>query len=85
MTDLRATINEHSIEKVETFSAQAMINEKLHSTETLLKLEQLMNEVFIRRAERIPLIPSVTFGCDFCDRCSIILGLLLFECPHELL
>ncbi|KAF8160920.1 hypothetical protein B0H34DRAFT_795767 [Crassisporium funariophilum] len=46
---------------VETFSAQAMINEKLHSAETLAKLEQLMNEVFIRRADRIPVIPPSSF------------------------
>ena len=71
--------------QVETFSAQAMINEKLHSAETLPKLEQLMNEVFIRRAERIPLIPFVTSGCGSYDCCSSILGLLPFECPHELL
>jgi len=42
---------------VETFSAQTMINEKLNSPDTLSKLEQLMNEVFIRRADRIPAIP----------------------------
>jgi len=85
MLDLRATSIQYSIEKVETFSAQAMINEKLHSAETLSKLEQLMNEVFIRRAERIPPIPFVTSGCEFHDRCSNILGLLPFECQHELL
>ncbi|CAA7259196.1 unnamed protein product [Cyclocybe aegerita] len=46
---------------VETFSAQTMINEKLHSYETLSKLEELMNEVFIRRADRILPIPASTF------------------------
>ncbi|KAF8972899.1 hypothetical protein BDZ97DRAFT_2053658 [Flammula alnicola] len=46
---------------VETFSAQAMINESLNSRETLTKLEQLMNDVFIRRADRIPPVPSSTF------------------------
>ncbi|KAF8876501.1 hypothetical protein BD779DRAFT_1560397 [Infundibulicybe gibba] len=43
----------------ENFSAQAMINENLHSSDTLSKLEELMNEVFSRRAERIPAIPSL--------------------------
>ncbi|PPQ98440.1 hypothetical protein CVT24_004119 [Panaeolus cyanescens] len=46
---------------VETFSAQAMINEKLHSNETLSKLEELMNEVFIRRVDAIPTISPSTF------------------------
>ncbi|KDR75321.1 hypothetical protein GALMADRAFT_249351 [Galerina marginata CBS 339.88] len=46
---------------VESFSAHAMINESLHSTETLTKLEELMNEVFIRRADRVPPVPSSTF------------------------
>ncbi|KAF8887702.1 hypothetical protein BD779DRAFT_1672530 [Infundibulicybe gibba] len=45
----------------ENFSAQAMINENLHSSDTLSKLEELMNEVFSRRAERIPAIPPSTF------------------------
>lgn len=65
MLDLLRTNVQYSIAKVETFSAQAMINEKLHSAETLPKLEQLMNEVFIRRAERIPLIPFVISGYKF--------------------
>ncbi|KIM45096.1 hypothetical protein M413DRAFT_441761 [Hebeloma cylindrosporum] len=46
---------------VEAFSAQAMINESLHSIDTLSKLERLMNDVFIHRADRIPIIPPSTF------------------------
>jgi mediator of RNA polymerase II transcription subunit 12 len=33
-----------------------MINEELHSTDTLSKLEELMNEIFVRRADRVPSI-----------------------------
>ncbi|KAF5322492.1 hypothetical protein D9619_001365 [Psilocybe cf. subviscida] len=46
---------------VETFSAQSMINESLGDPQNLTRLEQLMNEVFIRRADRIPPIPQSTF------------------------
>ena len=45
---------------MEAFSAQAMINEGLHSMDALSKLEQLMNDVFIHRTDRIPLIPWAT-------------------------
>lgn len=45
----------------ETFSAQSMINDNLHSTATLSGLEALMNEVFLRRADRIPPIPPSSF------------------------
>jgi mediator of RNA polymerase II transcription subunit 12 len=34
-----------------------MINVDLHSSVTLARLEGLMNEVFIRRADRVPSIP----------------------------
>jgi len=34
-----------------------MINESLHNPEIISKLEGLMNEVFIRRAERVPNVP----------------------------
>ncbi|TFK25548.1 hypothetical protein FA15DRAFT_693754 [Coprinopsis marcescibilis] len=46
---------------VETFSAQSMINEKLRGGDTLFKLEDLMNEVFIRRADHTPHIPPSSF------------------------
>ncbi|EFI28177.1 hypothetical protein CC1G_14204 [Coprinopsis cinerea okayama7 len=46
---------------VETFSAQSMINEKLRNNDTLSKLEELMNEVFVRRAERTSPIPPSSF------------------------
>ncbi|KAF8875798.1 hypothetical protein CPB84DRAFT_1853156 [Gymnopilus junonius] len=46
---------------VESFSAHAMINESLHSIESLTKLEELMNEVFIRRTDRIPFVPASSF------------------------
>ncbi|KAF9567913.1 hypothetical protein CPC08DRAFT_813741 [Agrocybe pediades] len=46
---------------VESFSAHSMINENLQSPEILSKLEHLMNEVFVRRAERIPPVPTSTF------------------------
>lgn len=34
-----------------------MINENLKSEDSLAKLEELMNEVFIKRAEHIPSVP----------------------------
>ncbi|KAF9484513.1 hypothetical protein BDN70DRAFT_872547 [Pholiota conissans] len=46
---------------VETFSAQTMINESLNSPDALTKLEQLMNEVFVHRADRMPALPAPTF------------------------
>ena len=45
--------------QAETFSGQAMINEELQSTDTLSKLEELMNEIFVRRADHIPSIALV--------------------------
>ncbi|KAF9453917.1 hypothetical protein P691DRAFT_798859 [Macrolepiota fuliginosa MF-IS2] len=45
----------------ETFSAQSIINENLNAGDTLSKLEDLINEVFKRRADRIPSIPSPSF------------------------
>ncbi|TFK44503.1 hypothetical protein BDQ12DRAFT_21589 [Crucibulum laeve] len=50
----------HSV-SAETFSAQAMINENLHVGDTLAKLEELMDEVFIRRAEHVLPVPPSTF------------------------
>ncbi|KAJ2931312.1 hypothetical protein H1R20_g5848, partial [Candolleomyces eurysporus] len=46
---------------VETFSAQAMINGKLKLGDTLSQLEELMNEVFTRKTEQLPSIPSSSF------------------------
>jgi hypothetical protein len=45
--------------QAETFSAQAIINENLNAGDTLNKLEDLINEVFKRRADRVPSIPYV--------------------------
>lgn len=45
----------------ETFSAQAIINENLNAGDTLNKLEDLINEVFKRRADRVPSVPSSSF------------------------
>ncbi len=43
--------------QVETFSVQALVNESLNMPESLTKLEKLMNEVFLHRADRMPAIP----------------------------
>ncbi|KAF8629229.1 hypothetical protein AX17_005811 [Amanita inopinata Kibby_2008] len=45
----------------ESFSAKAMVNEGLHSDEIFAKLDELMNELFARRAERLPPVPASTF------------------------
>ncbi|KAF5370753.1 hypothetical protein D9758_002110 [Tetrapyrgos nigripes] len=45
----------------ETYSSQSSISENLRSSATLSKLEELMNEVFSRRAKQIPPIPASTF------------------------
>ncbi|KAJ3876102.1 hypothetical protein F5051DRAFT_44422 [Lentinula edodes] len=45
----------------ETFSSQSSISENLHSISTINKLEDLLNEVFARRAKQIPSVPSSTF------------------------
>ncbi|KAJ4468328.1 hypothetical protein J3R30DRAFT_3305964 [Lentinula aciculospora] len=47
--------------KAETWSSQPSITENLHSMSTIHKLEDLMNEVFARRANQIPPVPSSTF------------------------
>lgn len=43
--------------QAETFGNQAIINENLNAGDTLNQLEDLINEVFKRRADRIPPIP----------------------------
>ncbi|KAF8621541.1 hypothetical protein AX15_007713 [Amanita polypyramis BW_CC] len=48
------------MQKAEAFSAKAVI-EGFHSDEIFYKLEELMNELFARRADRLPIIPSSTF------------------------
>ncbi|PFH52051.1 hypothetical protein AMATHDRAFT_57831 [Amanita thiersii Skay4041] len=45
----------------ESFSAKAMINEAFHSDEAFIKLDELMNELFTRRAERLPSVPASAF------------------------
>ncbi|KAF9268799.1 hypothetical protein L218DRAFT_984144 [Marasmius fiardii PR-910] len=45
----------------ESYSSQSAISENLRSHETILKLEDLMNEVFNRRAKQIPCVPAHTF------------------------
>ncbi|KAJ7594649.1 hypothetical protein C8J56DRAFT_444559 [Mycena floridula] len=45
----------------ETFSAQATLTDGLRSDDTITKLEELMNEIFVRRNSRIPSIPPSTF------------------------
>ncbi|KAF5388867.1 hypothetical protein D9757_005681 [Collybiopsis confluens] len=45
----------------ETYSSQSSICKDLRSLNTIHKLEDLMNEVFVRRAKQIPPIPSSSF------------------------
>jgi hypothetical protein len=46
--------------QVEYFSYNKMINEKfMNVPETMSTLEGIMNEIFMRRADRIPQIPYV--------------------------
>lgn len=45
--------------QAETHSAQGPITENLHSVDTINKLEDLMNQVFARRAKQIPSVPYV--------------------------
>ncbi|KIK68882.1 hypothetical protein GYMLUDRAFT_67582 [Collybiopsis luxurians FD-317 M1] len=47
--------------QAETYSSQTSISKDLRSINTIHKLEDLMNEVFARRAKQIPPIPSSTF------------------------
>ncbi|KAJ7128929.1 hypothetical protein C8R43DRAFT_1026393 [Mycena crocata] len=47
--------------KVERFSAKVVVQENIRSGDALLKLEELMNDVFNRRADRISPIPPSTF------------------------
>lgn len=48
--------------QVEYFSYNKMINEKFQSSQdTMGMLEGIMNEIFVRRADRIPPIPSGLF------------------------
>lgn len=44
----------------EAFSAKSVI-EGFHSNEVFLKLEEMMNELFVRRSEALPAIPPATF------------------------
>ncbi|KAG6821036.1 hypothetical protein H0H93_007926 [Arthromyces matolae] len=53
------TLNQQVL--AETFSANTMINGDLSSETTFSKLETLMNEIFIRKAENLPSIPPATF------------------------
>ncbi|KAJ6602183.1 hypothetical protein B0H10DRAFT_2167359 [Mycena sp. CBHHK59/15] len=46
---------------VERFSAQRVVNESLRTGDSLHQLEELMNAVFIRRADRISPVPPSTF------------------------
>ncbi|THV06762.1 hypothetical protein K435DRAFT_711026 [Dendrothele bispora CBS 962.96] len=45
----------------ETYSSQQSISENLRSHATVSKLEDLMNEVFSRRAKQIPAVPASIF------------------------
>ncbi|ESK91038.1 rna polymerase ii mediator complex component [Moniliophthora roreri MCA 2997] len=45
----------------ESYSSQVSISENLRSHETVLKLEDLMNEVFSRKAKQAPFVPPHTF------------------------
>ncbi|KAJ6558511.1 hypothetical protein DFH09DRAFT_1486615, partial [Mycena vulgaris] len=45
----------------ERFSAKEVIHESIRTGDALFKLEELMNDVFSRRADRIPPIPASTF------------------------
>ncbi|KAG6857783.1 hypothetical protein H0H87_004199 [Tephrocybe sp. NHM501043] len=53
------TLNQQVL--AETFSAHTILNGNLSSTATFSKLEALMNEIFIRKAGKVPLIPPATF------------------------
>lgn len=46
--------------KAETFSAQDMIKSRFTHHEALTELEDLMNEIFIRRVEQVPAVPYVS-------------------------
>lgn len=48
------------IHQAETFSAQDMIKSRFTHHEALTELEDLMNDIFIRRADHAPAIPCVT-------------------------
>ncbi|KAJ7782856.1 hypothetical protein B0H16DRAFT_1494639 [Mycena metata] len=47
--------------QAETFSAKEVIHESMRTGDALHKLEALMNDVFIRRADRVAPIPPSTF------------------------
>ncbi|KAJ7078858.1 hypothetical protein B0H15DRAFT_526897 [Mycena belliarum] len=47
--------------EAEKFSAKAVIHESIRAGDALLKLEELMNDVFLRRAECVPPIPAYNF------------------------
>ncbi|KAJ7039194.1 hypothetical protein C8F04DRAFT_1087468 [Mycena alexandri] len=47
--------------QAETFSAKEVIHENMRTGDALHKLEELMNDVFIRRADRVAPIPPSTF------------------------
>ncbi|KAG6862352.1 hypothetical protein C0995_016050 [Termitomyces sp. Mi166 len=53
------TLNQQVL--AETFSAHTIINGDLSSETTFSKLEALMNEIFVRKADNIPSISSSTF------------------------
>ncbi|KAF8909882.1 hypothetical protein CPB85DRAFT_1435527 [Mucidula mucida] len=46
---------------LETSTAQPGVSEALHGANTLAKLEELMNQVFARRSQQLPPIPSCSF------------------------
>jgi mediator of RNA polymerase II transcription subunit 12 len=46
--------------KAETFSAQDMIKSRITQHGALAELEDLMNEIFSRRADHVPAMPYVS-------------------------
>ncbi|KAG6920074.1 hypothetical protein DXG01_010142 [Tephrocybe rancida] len=53
------TLNQQVL--AETFNAYTIINGDLSSAATFHKLEALINEIFVRKADNIPAIPPTTF------------------------
>lgn len=48
--------------KAETFSAQEAVKTRLSQKNALSELEDLMDEIFVHRAEQVPAIPCVMFS-----------------------
>lgn len=71
--------------QAETFSAQEMVQARFSQPDALVDLEELMNEIFTRRADRVPTIPYVPFNQSPNAYIKPHLVPLIFECLPELL